>query len=158
MQFAKKVITGCKKINLNTPTFLRLTSFQKTEDQELPQLVEKALQFILVIKQELTDGKVVIQKANCQKNQQTMLISGRFSDHTLFNLAVALYPASQEPLFKVEVVAKNGMLQYDTSGDNAFTSYDYQLDYLELEAEKVNVSAFLNELDLTATSFGKVVN
>lgn len=158
MLFAKKVITGCEKINLTTPTFLRMTVFQKEMNQELARLAEQALQFVLVVKQALTKETITIQKMNCLKNQQTIVFSGRFSDQTLFNLALALYPVDQEPLFKVEVVAKNGMVQYDTSAENAFTSLDYPLDYLTLGAEKVTVSTFLTELDLSVESFGKVVS
>ncbi|WP_159722987.1 hypothetical protein [Enterococcus sp. CSURQ0835] len=158
MIFAKKVIDGCEKIDLTTPTFLRMTFFQKTSNQDLKRLAEQALRFVLVIKQALSAEIITIQKINCLKNQQTIVFSGRFSDQTLFNIALALYPVQQEPLFKVEVVAKNGMVQYDTAADNAFTSLNYQLDYLTFSDKRINVGVFLNELDLAVESFGKVVS
>lgn len=148
MQFAKKVSHICQENEVGTPTFIRLSCYQSSTEGLSNRLIE-ALQFVLELKQSLTHETITVAKMICKKNQQTILITGKFSDYTLFNIAVAEFSSQQEPFFKAEVVSKTGMLQYDTSADSAFAGFDYELDFFGKEGTEADVAELLRTFDLT---------
>lgn len=148
MRFAKKVSHICQENEVGIPTFIRLSCYQNDQGA-LSNLLTEALQFVLEAKQSLTNEEISVAKMICKKNQQTILITGKFSDQSLFNIAIATFSSKQEPFFKVEVVGKTGMLQYDTSGDSAFAGLDYSLDFFGKEGTELDVSELLKAFDVT---------
>ncbi|MBM7711156.1 hypothetical protein [Enterococcus xiangfangensis] len=146
MLFAKKVLNACKDGGITQATFLRLSYYQPKNQESLEDFLEKGLQFILELKIALSASQIEITDLIVQQNQNTQIANGQFNDESLFNLALATYSSIQEPYFKVEVVSNDGMVQYDSAADNAFSAFDFQLDYFESDDDEMEFSSALKYL------------
>ncbi|MGX2945744.1 hypothetical protein [Enterococcus alishanensis] len=148
MLFAKKVMKVCDINKLTQATFLRLSYYQAENQDSSELILEKGLQFIFEIKKALSANSFEVKDLVLQRNQSTQIINGQFSDDSLFNIALATYSSVQEPYFKVEVVAKDNMVQYDSSADSAFSGFDYQADYFVSDHDDIAVSEILKKFQL----------
>lgn len=145
MIFAKKILGGCKKNAIGNSRFIRVTYYRNAKSEK--NFLEQGLQFIMELKQGLANKDIGLKRVISQRKQDSMLIAGQFEDQVFFNLALADYGGSQEPLFRVEIVGENGMVQYDSSADNAFTVANHQLDYFSVDGSEPDATALLEKVD-----------
>lgn len=102
-------------------SFLR-TSFYDARfaGAEQGEVIAAFVRLVLTLKKDKPTNYTIL------KNTSSLLLTFDFQGQCLANLAFASWTEVTTPVLKIEVVGKNGMIQYDTQADNAYagTYYD----------------------------------
>lgn len=117
-----KLAAACKEGGVGEPTFVRI-SYYYSQKKSLKRVRNQVIHLLWTLKAR------EIKELYWKKQGTAVLIMGKFMDEGLFNISLAQMTQQLPPLLKVEVVGRGGMLQYDTSADNAFSGR-YQLELL----------------------------
>lgn len=102
-------------------SFLRTSFFDaRFAGVEQEEVIAAFVRFVLTLKKDKPTNYTIL------KNTSSLLLTFDFQGQCLVNLAFASWTGVTTPVLKIEVVGKNGMIQYDTQADNAYagTYYD----------------------------------
>ncbi|OJG70643.1 hypothetical protein RV11_GL001043 [Enterococcus phoeniculicola] len=144
MRFSEELMAACQKGQIGEPQFIRL-SYYTNKEELFDDMLEQVIHLLLVVK------KAELQILSMKINQMARLLIGKFRDDSLLNCSIAQIDQAASPLLKVEIVGTQGMIQYDTSADNAFSG-DYQLCLLQetlTVEEKKRIQALMKRFQLS---------
>lgn len=89
------------------------------------------IQMVLALKKEKPTNYTIL------KNETSLLVTFDFNQKCFVNLAFASWEDVTTPVLKIEVVGKNGMIQFDTQADNAYAG-TYKQSSLSLVTPEVS--------------------
>ncbi|MHC5269850.1 hypothetical protein ACYSNO_11850 [Enterococcus sp. LJL98] len=87
--------------------------------EEKEASITAMIQMVLSLKKEKPTNFTIL------KNETSLLVTFDFNHECLVNLAFATWEEVTTPVLKIEVVGKNGMIQFDTQADNAYAGTYY---------------------------------
>lgn len=120
-----KIIRDIEKIlemkNIGEISFIR-TSFYDSRfaSEEKEAAITAIIQMVLALRKEKPTNYTIL------KNETSLLVTFDFNHKCLVNLAFSTWENVTTPVFKIEIVGANGMLQFDTQADNAYAGTYYQ--------------------------------
>lgn len=101
-----------KKGQIDQPKFLRISYY--TAEKELLTTAAKGYEIYLeLLKQPLSKMKI-------RQNASSFVLIGETTDGILVNLSAGCFIGEQSELLKVELAGSQGLIQYDSSTENAF--------------------------------------
>lgn len=127
---------------IGTLTFLRISFYDyRFKEVEQTKIIHEILRMVFRLKNEEPSSYSVL------KNEDSLLVTLNLQDECLVNLAFASWDEPQVPVFKIELVGKNGMIQYDSQADNAFSG-TYTSSPIKINGKKVSAELEQYIIDL----------
>lgn len=101
-------------------SFIRTSFYDaRFKGAEQKEAIKAFIRMVFTLKKEKPSNYTIL------KNDSSLLLTFDFQQKCLVNLAFASWEEVTAPVLKIEIVGKNGMIQYDTQADNAYAGTYY---------------------------------
>lgn len=128
--------------NIGDLSFIRMSFYDnRFANEEKENAIKSIIQLVLALKQEKPTSYTIL------KNDTSLLVTFDFNQQCFVNLAFASWHDMVTPVLKMEVVGKNGMIQFDTQADNAYAGTYFQSAFpLVVPPVSTELTTYIDEL------------